>query len=211
MVEVAKFPNVLEYTYFTENSRPKGRWNQDIFKNSNPIVLELACGKGEYTIHLANKFPDKNFIGIDIKGPRIWRGAKTALEEELGNVRFLRMFIDHLTQFFDKNEIDEIWITFPDPYIGKKSNRKKRLTSSKFLDIYRNVLKPGGLIHLKTDSNTLFDFTLETIQNENCSIVRQVNDVYKEAPDDELLTVKTHYESYHLRDGKTIRYVAFRL
>ena len=211
MVEVTKFPNVLEYTYFTEKSRPKGRWNEDIFKNSNPIILELACGKGEYTIHLAKKFPGKNFIGIDIKGPRIWRGAKTALEQELGNVRFLRMFIDHLIQFFGKNEIDEIWVTFPDPYIGKKSNWKKRLTSPKFLDIYRNILKPGGLIHLKTDSNTLFDFTLKTIQDENCSIVRQVEDVYKQAPDDELLTVRTHYETYHLRDGKTIRYVAFRL
>ena len=211
MVEAARFPNVIEHTYFREINRPKGRWNEDFFKNSNSITLELGCGKGEYTLFMAGKNPDRNYIGVDIKGPRIWRGAKSALENDLGNVRFLRIFIDHLHDYFGKDEVDEIWITFPDPYLVKKSKWKKRLTSSKFLNIYRKLLKPGGIIHLKTDSVELYDFTLETIQKEGCSIVRKIDDLYSQAPDDKLLSVKTHYETIHLKDGKTIRYVAFRL
>ncbi len=211
MVEAARFPNVIEYTYFNESNRPAGRWHKEFFKNSNPIILELACGKGEYTNHLAKNNPDRNYIGVDVKGPRIWRGAKTALENDLGNVRFLRIFIDHLQDYFGKDEVDEIWITFPDPFKVKKSKWKKRLTSAKFLEIYRNVLKPGGLIHLKTDSETLFNYTLDVIREQQCSIVRRVDDVYRQAKDDELLSVKTHYEKIHLKKGKTIRYVVFRL
>lgn len=211
IAEVAQFENVLEYTYLKESERPKGIWKNDHFRNQNPITLELACGKGEYTIELARRNPERNFIGIDIKGPRIWKGAKTALEENLTNVRFLRMFIDHLNHYFDRDEVDEIWITFPDPYLKKKPRRSKRLTSPKFLDIYRNLLKADGIIHLKTDSKTLFDFTLETIRQEGCTILRRVDDVYRVAPDDDLLNIQTFYEKMHLKEGKTIYYVSFTL
>lgn len=211
LAEIAQFENVLDYTEIREIDRPKGLWNKTIFKNHQPITLELGCGKGEYTVELARRYPDRNFIGIDIKGPRIWRGAKTALEEELTNVRFLRIFIDHLHYYFDRDEVDEIWITFPDPYIRKKPRRSKRLTSPKFLSIYRNVLKPGGTIHLKTDSSVLFDFTLETIEQEGCKIIKQIDDVYRDATNDELLMIQTFYEKMHLKEEKTIRFVAFQL
>lgn len=210
IAEVAQFENVLEYTALKECERPKGAWKRDIFKNQHPITLELACGKGEYTINLARRNPDRNYIGIDIKGPRIWKGAKTALEENLTNVRFLRVFIDHLNYYFDKNEVEEIWITFPDPYL-KKPRHSKRLTSPKFLDIYRRLLKGGGIIHLKTDSTELFDFTLETIKQENCTVLRRVDDVYRDAPDDKLLNIQTFYEKMHLKEEKTIYYVSFTL
>jgi tRNA (guanine-N7-)-methyltransferase len=208
--EIAQFENVFEYTDFEETEPPKGRWKSRVFENENPIVLELACGKGEYTIYLAEKHPDKNFIGIDLKGARIWKGAKYALEKGFGNVHFIRMFIDHLEDYFSKGEVDEIWITFPDPY-PRKSKVNKRLTSPKFLAIYRNVLKPGKPIHLKTDSDKLYQFTLETIQEEDCKIIRKVDDVYREAPEDELLTNQTFYEKQHLEDGRTIHYVKFSL
>jgi tRNA (guanine-N7-)-methyltransferase len=211
IADVAKFENVIEYNDLRESERPKGIWKSDIFQNQHPITLELACGKGEYTVELARRNPDRNYIGIDIKGPRIWLGAKTALEENLTNVRFLRMFIDHLHYYFDKDEVDEIWITFPDPYLKKKPRRSKRLTSSKFLDIYRKLLKEGGVIHLKTDSLVLFDFTLETISQEGCTILRRVDDVYRDAPDDDLLHIQTFYEKMHLKEGKTIYYVSFTL
>jgi tRNA (guanine-N7-)-methyltransferase len=209
--DIARFSNVFEYTDFDENSLPKGNWKSGIFKNQKPITLELACGKGEYTVNLARKYPDRNFIGIDIKGPRIWLGAKTALEESLENVRFIRMFIDHLENYFGKDEVDEIWITFPDPYLRKKSKWSKRLTSSKFLNIYRKLLKTGGIIHLKTDSEVLFNYTLETIKQENGTIVKKSGNVHKEMPDDDLLSIRTYYEKMHLKEGKTIYYVAFRL
>ncbi|MEX2463801.1 MAG: tRNA (guanosine(46)-N7)-methyltransferase TrmB, partial [Balneolaceae bacterium] len=189
--EVARFENTLEYTDFQDQKKPKGTWKSEIFKNQQPITLELACGKGEYTVELARQYKHRNFIGIDIKGPRIWRGAKTALKEELDNVRFLRIFIDHLDEYFEKNEIDEIWITFPDPYIRKRSKRSKRLTSSKFLDIYRKVLKPGGTIHLKTDSAILYHFTQETIRKEGCNLLENIDDVYLNATDHHLLNIQT--------------------
>lgn len=208
IADVAQFENVIEYTDLEESERPKGIWKNEIFKNQNPITLELACGKGDYTIELARLNTDRNFIGIDIKGPRIWNGAKIALEEELTNVRFLRMFIDHLHYYFDKDEVDEIWITFPDPYIKKKS---KRLTSPKFLDIYRKLLKKGGVIHLKTDSLILFNFTLDTIREEGGTIVKRVNNVYRDAPNDDLLTIQTFYEKKHLKEGKIIQYVSYTI
>lgn len=208
--EIARFENVFEYTDFENTDPPKGRWKSEIFKNENPIVLELACGKGEYTIYLAEKHPNKNFIGIDLKGARIWKGAKYALEKGLSNVRFIRMFIDHLEEYFSKGEVDEIWITFPDPY-PRKSKVNKRLTSSKFLEIYRKVLKSGKPIHLKTDSDKLYRFTLETIKEEGCKMIRKVDDVYSEMPEDELLTNQTFYEKQHLADGRTIHYVKFLL
>lgn len=211
IADVAQFENVIEYTDLQESERPKGIWKSDIFKNQNPITLELACGKGDYTIELARRNSERNYIGIDIKGPRIWKGAKTALEEELSNVRFLRMFIDHLHYYFDQDEVDEIWITFPDPYIKKKPKRSKRLTSSKFLNIYRKLLKEGGVIHLKTDSLILFNFTLDTIREEGCTLLRRVDNVYRDHPNDDLLNIQTFYEKKHLKEGKIIQYVSFKL
>ncbi len=208
--EVDKFENVFEFTDFSEKPKPKGRWHKDIFKNDNPIILELACGKGEYTLNLARQFPVKNFIGIDIKGARIWRGAKTALQEQLDNVRFIRMYIDHLDEYFENDEIDEIWITFPDPY-PRKSKRSKRLTSPKFQNIYNSLLKKDGVIHLKTDSDFLYNYTLKTISEERCRLYENIDDVYKEKPNDPLLTIKTFYEQMHLKKGKTIHYLSFRL
>lgn len=209
--DVDRFSNVFEYTDFDDGSpKPKGAWHREIFRNNNPIVLELACGKGEYTINLARRHPEKNFIGIDKKGWRLWKGAKQALEESLPNVHFMRIYIDHLAEYFDAGEVDEIWITFPDPYL-RESKASKRLTSPKFLDIYRKVAKPDTLIHLKTDSDELYDFTLETIQDEKIEMIDRVDDVYAERPDDSILSIKTFYEQMHLKEGKSIHYVSFRL
>ncbi|MEX0646754.1 MAG: tRNA (guanosine(46)-N7)-methyltransferase TrmB [Balneolaceae bacterium] len=208
--DVAWFPNVYEYTDFADYPKPKGKWHETVFKNRNPLVLELACGKGEYTVNLARKFPGKNYIGIDKKGSRLWRGAKTALEESLRNVHFIRMFIDHLEEYFATGEVDEIWITFPDPYL-RGYNMRKRLTSPKFLNIYRKILKPGAVIHLKTDSDELYDFTLNVTDSENCRIVENVENVYRERPDDPVLSIKTFYENKHLESDKTIHYLAFQL
>lgn len=211
IADVAEFENVLEYTDFQDSVKPAGSWHEKIFKNSHPIILELACGKGEYTIALARKYRLKNCIGVDIKGPRIWRGAKTALDEGLENVRFLRIFIDHLSEYFTPGEVEEIWITFPDPYIRKKSKRSKRLTSPKFLDIYRKVLKPGGVIHLKTDSPILYQFTLDTIREQGCILIENIFDIYHTEHSNELLNIQTFYEKMHLAEGKTIYYIAFQL
>lgn len=209
IADVQRFSNVFEYKNFKDNPDLKGKWHNHIFQNNHPITLELACGKGEYTTNLARKFPERNFIGIDIKGPRIWVGAKKALEEPLENVRFLRSFIDHIENFFIENEVDEIWIPFSDPYLKKE---RKRLTAPKFLDIYRNILKPGRLIHVKTDSGVLFNYTLEVIEQENCIIEQRIDDVYNEKHNHEHLTsIQTYYEQMHLEAGKTIHYVSFRL
>lgn len=207
--DVARFPNVFEYTDFKDVPKPKGRWHDEIFKNSNPIVLELACGKAEYTINLAKKFPGKNFIGIDKKGWRIWDGAKKALENSLSNTHFMRIFIDHLEEYFAEGEVDEIWIIFPDPFL-RGSRESNRLTSPKFLKIYKNILRPGAAIHLKTDSDQLYNYTLDVIDSENCQIIEKVDDVYQERPDDDILTIQTFYEKMHLKEGKTIRYVSFK-
>ncbi|MGF1669554.1 MAG: tRNA (guanosine(46)-N7)-methyltransferase TrmB, partial [Balneolaceae bacterium] len=209
--DIEEFPNVFEYTDFrNDDDKPKGKWHSQIFKNRNPIVLELACGKGEYTRALAEMYPGKNFTGIDIKGARIWKGAKDALEKNKQNIHFLRMYIDHLDEYFAPREVSEIWITFPDPY-PRKGKASKRLTSPKFLNIYSKVIKPGGLIHLKTDSDLLFNFTRMTIKSTGCQLVDLVENVYKERPDDKLLTIQTFYEKQHLSQRKTIKYVCFRL
>ena len=209
--EVDRFENVLEMTDFdTENEKPVGRWNEEIFEAKQPITLELACGKGEYTVALAERFPERNFIGVDIKGARIWNGAKRALDADMENVRFLRTPIDHLASYFAKDEISEIWITFPDPFL-RRSKRLKRLTSPKFLEIYKSVMKPEGWINLKTDSRELYDYTLEVIEATECPLVDQVPDVYAERPDDEILTIKTAFERKHLERGRTITYLKFGL
>ncbi|MEX0889903.1 MAG: tRNA (guanosine(46)-N7)-methyltransferase TrmB [Balneolaceae bacterium] len=210
--EVSDMEIVLEYTDFENrpDGKPKGEWHQKYFGNGRPIILELACGKGDYALNLARREPELNVVGVDIKGARIWKGATTARDEGVENVRFLRIFIDHLDEYFDRGEVSEIWITFPDPYL-KEKKESKRLTSPRFLDTYRKVLAPGGEIHLKTDSLPLYEYTLETIRDQNCELLDQVDDVYRERPEDPLLTIQTYYEKMHLRDGKTIRYVRFRI
>jgi tRNA (guanine-N7-)-methyltransferase len=210
--EVNRFPNTLELTDFqdSETDKPKGRWHADVFGNDNPIIFELGCGKGTYTLELARRNPHKNYLGIDIKGDRIWRGAKTALDEGLDNVRFLRMYIDHLDEYFAANEVAAIWITFPDPY-PRSPDSNKRLTSPKFLNIYQQVLKPDATIQFKTDDDELFEFTKETLNETGCEVLDLVEDVYRERPDDELLTIKTNYEEKHLERGRSISYLKFRL
>lgn len=219
--EVLSFPNVVENF---DGSKPEltlspgqivdfqGTWAETFFKSSLPITLELACGRGEYALALSRNYPERNFLGVDVKGARIWQGAKIALDEGLQNVRFLRSHIELLPHFFKPGEVEEIWITFPDPFLkSKKSNR--RLTSLPFLDRYRKVLKPGGLIHLKTDSTELFEFSLETIAENPEGIEVQVvnHDIYAgELPIPEL-EYKTYYEAMHLAKGKKIKYLRFAL
>lgn len=210
--EVAGFGNTLELTDFQDSRtfKPKGRWNKDIFGNDHPIVCELACGKGSYTVELARRKPHVNFVGIDIKGDRIWRGAKEALEENLDNVRFMRMYIDHLDEYFAPGEINEAWITFPDPY-PRRPDRSNRLTSAKFLNIYQKVFVAGAQIHLKTDSESLFEFSKSSVANFGCEIQEIVEDIYSERPDSEILTIKTDYEKRWLEEGKNIKYLSFCL
>lgn len=188
----------------------KGRWNQEIFRNNNPVVLELGCGKGEYTVGLATRFPDKNYIGIDIKGARMWRGAKTANESMLQNVAFLRTRIEFISSFFSDDEVDEIWVTFPDPHPGGR-NANKRLTSPSYLNSYRRLLKNNGLIHLKTDNTELYKFTVAVVKQNDLEIVFETNDLYSTDLPDEILSLKTHYEMLFLRQGLKINYISFRL
>ena len=202
--ELRSFANALEYP---ENM--KGKWN-DFFKNDNPIILELACGKGEYTVGLALLFPDKNFIGVDIKGNRMWAGAKFALENKLENVGFLRTQIDKINQYFSDDEVDEIWITFPDPFL-RKSKTRKRLTHPKFLRLYHQFLKPNGLIHLKTDSPDLYHFTKTVIDLYGLQTITDFNDLYKNENIAAELKIKTHYESMDIAKSNTIFYLCFAL
>ncbi len=189
----------------------KGKWRSDHFKNDHPLVLELACGRGEYSVQMARRDPKTNFIGVDIKGARIWKGAKIALEEKLDNVAFLRTRIEMIEYFFAADEIDEIWITFPDPFL-RKSKANRRLTAPMFLDRYRKILKPGGFVHLKTDAPSLHEFTLETIQDdEKCIIDYQNDDIYSGPLENELLAFKTYYEYMHLEAEKTIKYIRFSI
>jgi len=183
----------------------KGCWHKGCFKNNNPITLELACGKGEYTVGLAKRYPDRNFIGVDIKGARIWKGASEALEEKMDNVAFLRTRIELIHKFFEPGEIDEIWIIFPDPFL-KKENR--RLTSNPFLEIYKKILRPEGIIQLKTDDPTLYEFTVETwTDNKDYELLYHKDDIYSEKLFTEDLTIQTYYEGKHLAAGRTIKYV----
>ncbi len=218
IAELDTFPNVFQNRnsnqVILENAKKKqvnyrGKWADKYFKNSHPLVLELACGKGDYAIGLGRLFKDINFIGIDIKGARIWRGAKTALEDSMNNVCFIRSQIDFLDQLFDVNEIDAIWITFPDPYPAR-SKVRKRLSSIPFLNRYRKVLKPGGIIHLKTDSDLLYRFTLESIKETNAQIVQQIDDIYALSMIPDILAIQTYYEKMHLKNGRLIHYVSFR-
>lgn len=188
----------------------KGKW-QSFFKNSNPITLELGCGKGEYTVALARKYPDRNFIGIDIKGSRFWRGAKTAIEEGLDNVAFLRTQIELVDSAFAKAEVSEIWITFPDPQI-KYKRTKHRMTNPKFLDKYRKIVEPEGVIHLKTDSEYMYGYTLGLLEGMGEEILYAHQNIYTntEAPE-EVIGTQTFYEKQYLETGKAITYMKFKL
>ncbi|MCB9054877.1 MAG: tRNA (guanosine(46)-N7)-methyltransferase TrmB [Chitinophagales bacterium] len=202
--ELETFPNVLQF--------PKdmpGKW-EEFFRNNNPITLELACGKGEYATGLGQLYPERNFIGIDIKGNRIWVGARKALQNNLNNVAFIRTQIDKIPEYFSQNEINEIWITFPDPQL-RFSKAKKRLTHPKFLRMYQQFLVPGGFIHLKTDSPALFRFTKTVIEMYNCILHRESDDVYKEDTVSEELQIKTHYELLDIAESNRIFYLCFSL
>jgi len=199
-------PNCTNYK--GENVSIKGNWNTLVFKNDKPIVLELACGKGEYTLALAQRNPHSNYIGIDLKGNRIWKGAKKALELNLNNVHFLRTSIELLSHFFAKEEVSEIWITFPDPHL-RGAKAQKRLTSERFLKIYQPLLKPLAPIQLKTDSNPLYKFTKNTIQKLNLDLLADYPDIYALEEYDDVLNVKTYYEKKHLANGLTIKYLKF--
>jgi tRNA (guanine-N7-)-methyltransferase len=203
--EIGTFTNVLQL----EAGKPlKGYWKAKQFRNNNPLVLELACGKGEYTVNLARLFPEKNFIGVDYKGNRIWRGAKTATEEGIENVAFLRIQIENILDYFSEGEVDEIWITFPDPQ-PQLSREKKRLTFPGFLNKYKIILKPGGIIHLKTDSDELYEYTSGKIEELNLHLHAKTCNLYQSRFADEILCIKTYYEKKYLAIDKNINYLKF--
>ena len=211
--EIKTFPNVLEPPVM-ETYTNKGKWHQEIFKNDKPIILELGCGKGEYSVGLAKLYPDKNFVGIDIKGNRIYIGAKECLEKGIDNVMFLRTRIDFINNFFDTNEVDEIWLTFSDPQPKKP---RKRLSSKLFIDRYRKFLKKDGKIHMKTDSDLLFEFTEEEIKAHKYKCHELTWDVYGDyynglsEQEKKLFEIRTHYEKLFTSKGSVIKYCCFSL
>ena len=203
------YPHVFQYPFSilqNEGFDMKGKWNSIFFKNDHPIVLELGCGKGEYAVGLARKYPNKNFIVIDIKGARMWTGAKESLQSGMKNVAFLRTTIELITYFFSPGEVSEIWITFPDPQMKKV---RKRLTSTRFMELYRTILKPNGIIHLKSDSNFLFTYTCEMVKVNHYPIIFQTEDLYHSGLKDDILNIKTFYEQQWLDRGLTIKYISF--
>lgn len=202
--QIKSFPNVLEYP---ENM--KGEWNA-FFKNNQPIVLELACGRGEYTIGLAGMFPHQNFIGVDVKGNRMYIGAKQALDTGLHNAAFLRTQIEMIASYFAPGEVDEIWITFPDPQL-RLSKAKKRLTHPRFLRLYQQILKPGGRIHLKTDSPDLFRFTLTVARLYELQLHQVMDNVYADAQRNPVLNIQTHYEKMDIAQSRRTHYICFSL
>lgn len=201
---IRHFSNVLEYP-----QGMAGKW-QDFFHNTQPIIIELACGKGEYAVGMGRLYPDRNFIGMDIKGNRIWRGAKTALDEGMGNVAFIRSQIDKVSDYFTAGEVAEIWITFPDPQL-RASRSKKRLTHPRFLRLYQRILQTDGCVHLKTDSPALYHFTLEVIRLYELELLYHTDNLYQQenlAPE---LHIKTHYEGLDIAGSNTIHYIRFRV
>lgn len=201
---IATYPNVLQHP-----EGIKGNWHA-FFKNNNPITLELACGKGEYSVNLGRQHTNHNYIGIDIKGNRMYIGAKTALAEGLSNVAFLRIRIEQITDYFAPGEVDGIWIVFSDPFL-KKGKEKNRLTHARFLHAYQQIMKPGGRINLKTDSPVLYGFTLDTIQEQGCTIHENIADIYGQGKATGPLAIQTYYESLHRAEGRTIYYICFSL
>ena len=214
--EMETFPNVFQFPYSAmADNKPfvmKGSWRSDYFHNDNPIVLELGCGKGEYTVGLARLFPNVNFIGVDIKGARMHQGAKQALEEKLPNVAFLRTNIEIIDRFFDNDEVQEIWLTFSDPQM---KNPRKRLSSTFFLQRYRHFLTDGGIVHLKTDSNFLFTYTSLMVEHNKLPLVFKTDDLYHTEGIDEatrqILGIQTYYESQWIDRGLNIKYLKFHL
>lgn len=209
--EMKTFSNVLQPPFeevFQKDFRLKGKWNSEFFRISRPITLELGCGKGEYSVGLAKLYPNRNFLGIDIKGSRIWKGARQATDERITNVGFLRTRIDFIESFFSKNEVHEIWITFPDPQPKKPL---KRLTSSLFLNRYRNFIEKDGWVNLKTDSKELFDYTSALATYNNLEIEVSTSDLYASSYDSEILSIKTFYENIWLNEGKKINYIRFNI
>jgi tRNA (guanine-N7-)-methyltransferase len=205
MERVFQFPYPLVHT----EHGLKGAWRAKVFHNENPLVLELGCGRGEYTVGLSRSYPLLNFIGVDIKGARLWRGGKTINEDKILNAAFLRVHIEWLPEFFDKQEVDEIWITFPDPQ-PQMSRENRRLTNPKFLTIYRSVLRENGVLHLKTDSIGLFEYTLEQLAGEKGALELVTRDLYADQPEGFDLSIQTTYEQIFLAKGKKINYLRFR-
>ncbi|MEX0929636.1 MAG: tRNA (guanosine(46)-N7)-methyltransferase TrmB [Balneolales bacterium] len=210
--QVKKLRNVIELSNYKpgDYARVRGKWAKEIFCSDKPLTLELACGKGDYVLALARQHPELNFIGIDIKGDRLVRGAQYAENKGLTNVIFLRVFIDHIDNYFAPAEVSDIWITFPDPY-ASTTKEMKRLTSPPFLEKYRRIAGPGHNIHLKTDDPGLFRYTLETLASHKGRVLELNEDVYAAAEVPDILNIQTYYERKHLEAGKIIRYVRFSL
>lgn len=214
--ENKSFDNLFQYSYeriMDEGFPLQGRWRTEFFHNDNPIVLELGCGKGEYTVGLAGAHRDINYIGIDIKGARMWRGLTQAREEGMTNVAFIRARIDQIEHFFGPNEVDEIWVTFPDPHPGEgERNARHRLTSPEFLQRYRKIVKPEGILNLKTDSPIMYEFTLhEVIEKQGLPLLYATNDLYANDDVIEVKTIRTFYEQMWLDQGLTIKYLRFNI
>lgn len=207
------FDHVIEPSFreiFRNDHDLKGKWHAGWFENDKPIVIELGCGKGEYTVGMAERFPDKNFIGIDIKGARLWKGAKETHLRGIHNATFLRSRIEFIESFFTPGEVDEIWITFPDPQ-PKRKREKKRLPGALFLNLYRKILRDNGIVHLKTDNRELFDYTLSVVKANGLEIITSVTDLHNQIPGDPLLSIRTYYEERFLKQGIPINYLSFRL
>jgi len=211
--ELDTFKNVIQPDPGVNSDRDhpvKGKWKQEIFRNENPVILELGCGRGEYTTGLAEKSPQNNYIGVDIKGARMWRGAKTAHEKNIPNAAFLRTRIEFIGKFFAEDEVDEIWLTFPDPQPGKKNSNKK-LTCPWFLNLYRSFLKNNGTVYLKTDSEELFTYTRSLAEKNNLPVLKETSDLHKDYHEDEILSIRTHYEDIYLKEGRKIHLLSFTL
>jgi tRNA (guanine-N7-)-methyltransferase len=204
------FPHLFQPAYYELDNgfTLKSRWQRDFFHNDHPIVLELGCGKGEYTVGLALKYKERNFIGIDLKGARLWRGCKTVAEEKITNAAFIRSRADHLEKFFSQQEVSEIWITFPDPQPGKE---RKRLTSPVFIAKYRKILSENGIIHLKTDNFDFYSYTLDVIREHNHKLLFSTQDLYQTGSQEEVMAIQTYYEKIWLEMGKKICYLKFRI
>ncbi|MBA7552746.1 tRNA (guanine-N(7)-)-methyltransferase [subsurface metagenome] len=209
--EMHTFPNVIQPSFrevFQKDFRLKDKWNRVFFNKDYPITLELGCGKGEYSVELARMFPDRNFLGIDIKGARLWKGAKAALQDNIQNVGFIRTRIDFIDSFFAENEVNEIWLTFPDPQLKKP---RKRLTSSRFLNMYKKFLKTDGCIHLKTDDPELYAYTLSVARQNNLKVEFATDNLYALNFSDQVLSIKTYYEKIWIETGFNIHYMRFKL
>ncbi len=213
--KLAKFKEIAESTIVIEPGKPifetiRGNWNEDFFNNNHELVVEIGCGKGDYTIGMANLFPNKNFLGVDIKGSRLWKGSTLAQEGGLTNAAFLRNFVEHLPENFAENELSEIWVTFPDPR-PKKGDEKKRLTSERYLNLYETFVKPGGLIHFKTDNTELFEYTLALLQKRQAQNLLFTFDLYASNLQHHTLNIQTTYEKRFLAEGIKIKYLQYQV